>query len=268
MLKMSFFVDFSNLLGSLSKLNIKIDDYEKFFSFLAEQAYQSLKTCIIADCQAPQIMLNRVYWYAVGNSDYYNFEDEKTKRYFTEMFNENKEIKTAFISTLGKDNPGIPQPELAKQATDAFIADRKTWYEDRRGKVKGFCDFYDMIQRQCDYISISPCGYWKMDFISKDVDEKGVDTALAVDSVTMCDTFDIAIILSGDADMIPSVNYLKRRGKYVGVMSFIKGSPPEKKGRQQSRRLSRAADFDARVYETDLIRKDFLHALKLGEREY
>ena len=101
------------------------------------------------------------------------------------MFNANREIKTAFISNLGRENPGMIQAELARRATDAFVEDRKAWYEDRRGKIKGFCDFYDMIQRQCDYISISPCGYWKMDFISKDVDEKGVDTALSVDSVTM-----------------------------------------------------------------------------------
>lgn len=254
MLKISFFVDFSNLLGSLSKINVKVSDYETFFLYLAKRASTSLKVCALTDGYTSPIMLNRVYWYAVGAGDQYDFGDSKTKKFFSDLFNSNREIKSAFMASAGKENPTLSQDELAQKSLDAFIADRELWYNDRKKKISGFCDFYDIIQRQCDFISISPCGYWKMDFISKTVDEKGIDTALAVDSVTMSDTFDITIILSGDADMIPSVNYLKRQGKYVGVMSFIAGYPPEKKGRQQSRRLSRAADFDTQIYEMDLIR--------------
>lgn len=265
MLRISFFVDFSNLLGSLGKINLKVDDYEHFFAYLAEQVNISLKSCVISPSNKPDAILSRVYWYAVGKCDYYNFDDNQTIDYFKKIFNENREIKTSFVSTLGKANTGMPQAELAKKAENQFIADRKNWYIERCKKIKGFCDFYDMVRRQCDFIEIDESGYWRLDFISKDVDEKGIDTALAVDSVTISDTFDVAVIVSGDADMIPSAKYLKRQGKYVGTISFIKGYPPEKKGRQQSKRLSLVADFNTQIYEMDLNRMEFVHPLNSGE---
>jgi uncharacterized LabA/DUF88 family protein len=85
--------------------------------------------------------------------------------------------------------------------------------------------------------------------------EKGLDTRLAVDMVTQVNNYDVAILVSGDADAIPSLNHIKREGKQVCVIEFIKGYPPEAKGRQSSSRLKVAADFVTQIYEMDLVRQ-------------
>lgn len=267
MLRVACFVDFSNLLGSLGKMNLKVDDYEHFFSHIVKEACEPLMKNKIGASETPLVMLNRVYWYAVGSCDFYNFGDAKTKEFLEKLFNENKEIKGLFLGEASKNFPELDQTAAYRKAVESFFESRKTWYAERQRRIKGFTDFYDKVRRQCDFIDITECGHWRLDFISKDVDEKGIDTALAVDSVTISDTYDVALIVSGDADMIPSINFLKRQGKYVGVISFIKGSPPENKGRQQSKRLSRAADFDVQVYETDLVRHKIAHQLKADESE-
>lgn len=264
MVKFSCFVDFSNLLGSLKKLNLKVDDYQQFFMHVFKESYSSFQKSVIHGSQ-PDALINRVYWYVVGNTDDYNFDDLTTKDFLRNLFSHNTETRTAFQSKIGKENPGLPANVVYEKAFEEFYDDRRNWYIDRKTKIKGFCDFYDKIRKTCDFIDISECGFWKLDFISKDVDEKGLDTSLAVDSVTMLDTYDVALIVSGDADMIPSIQYLRKHGKHVGVVSFIKGYPPEKKGRQQSRRLSKAADFDTQIFETDLAKMEFVHHLRNDE---
>ena len=88
--------------------------------------------------------------------------------------------------------------------------------------------------------------------------EKGLDTRLAVDMVTQIQHYDVAVLVSGDADAIPSLNHIKREGKQVCVIEFIKGYPPEFRGRQSSSRLKVAADFVAQIYEMDLVRQNLV----------
>jgi uncharacterized LabA/DUF88 family protein len=46
------------------------------------------------------------------------------------------------------------------------------------------------------------------------------DVGLAVDVVRMIDMLDVIIILSGDGDFVPLVEYIQNRGRRVEVMSF------------------------------------------------
>ena len=78
--------------------------------------------------------------------------------------------------------------------------------------------------------------------------------------VALQENYDVAIVVSGDADSIPSIRHMKVRNKHVAVIEFIRGSPPEQKGRTFSSRLKEHADFVARLYETELVR------LKLARR--
>ncbi|MHA1771478.1 MAG: NYN domain-containing protein [Candidatus Thorarchaeota archaeon] len=52
--------------------------------------------------------------------------------------------------------------------------------------------------------------------------EKGVDVSIAIDMVTFGieNKFDSAILVSGDADFIPAVEYLKKLHKFVIVVQF------------------------------------------------
>lgn len=254
-MRFACFVDYSNLIGSLTKLNLRINDYQSFFYFIVEQSYQQVLNAYINSSPQPEAKISRVYWYAVGHLDQYEFSEPQTKAHFQKVFNDSGEVKRMFMSEIGKSTTGLSSTDQYNRAFEAFYENRRSWYNSRVKKVEGFCGFYDKVRRESDLIDINDSGHWKLNFVAKDVDEKGIDTALAVDSVTMIDTYDVALIVSGDADMIPSINYLKRQGKYVGDVCFIKGYPPEKKGRQQSTRLSKVADFDVPIFETDLMRQ-------------
>jgi uncharacterized LabA/DUF88 family protein len=111
------------------------------------------------------------------------------------------------------------------------------------------------VRSNTDFIDIIECGHWKVHFLSRYVEEKGLDTTLAVDMVTLSDHYDVALLLSGDADTIPSVNHLKRSGRHIGVIDLIKGYPPEKRGRQFSSKLQSAVDFVVPIYEMTLMQK-------------
>src|SRR5262249_34172492 len=47
------------------------------------------------------------------------------------------------------------------------------------------------------------------------VSEKGIDTSLTVHLFDTADSWDVAFLLSGDADFVPVVSSLRRRGKIV-----------------------------------------------------
>jgi hypothetical protein len=78
--------------------------------------------------------------------------------------------------------------------------------------------------------------------------------------VALQENYDVAVVVSGDADSIPSIRHLKSRNKHIAAVEFINGSPPETKGRTFSSRLKEHADFVIRIYETELVR------LKLARR--
>lgn len=48
------------------------------------------------------------------------------------------------------------------------------------------------------------------------------DVGLAIDVVQMLDTLDVVVIVSGDGDYQPLVNYVKSRGRIVELMAFGK----------------------------------------------
>ncbi len=59
------------------------------------------------------------------------------------------------------------------------------------------------------------------------------DVGLAIDALKIGENLDVVVLVSGDGDFIPLVEYLKAIGKYVEVMAF---------GRTASTRLKELAD--------------------------
>lgn len=57
------------------------------------------------------------------------------------------------------------------------------------------------------------------------VSEKGVDASLIVHMFDTLESWDIAYLLSGDADYVPAVSSLRRRGKIVIGVGFADASP-------------------------------------------
>jgi len=46
------------------------------------------------------------------------------------------------------------------------------------------------------------------------------DVGITVDAISMCDSLDVIVLISGDGDYVPLVEYLRSRGKIVEVASF------------------------------------------------
>lgn len=57
--------------------------------------------------------------------------------------------------------------------------------------------------------------------------EKGVDVGITVDMIAKMPNYDAAVLVSGDADFLPVVRYLKDNLKYVYQFSIAKSIPPE-----------------------------------------
>ena len=65
-----------------------------------------------------------------------------------------------------------------------------------------------------------------IDYRGRRIGEKGVDIGIAVDMIAKMPYYDVAILISGDADFLPVVSYLKDYLKHVYQFSVAKGVPP------------------------------------------
>jgi uncharacterized LabA/DUF88 family protein len=248
------FVDGSNVVGVLRKLNLRVDDYETFYRYVFEQALVASKLCFVGS--APTTILMRVMWYAVGSLDDWDLSDAKVQATLREAFDKDRELRRTYMALAGQKLAGAQQPEVAKEAWSICFNEAKDWYEKRSELVDGFRRFYHWVRSSTDFIDIIECGHWRIDLLAKTVEEKGLDTRLAVDMVTLETSYDLAVLVSGDADNIPSLDYAKRRGKHVAVVEFLGGYPPEKKSAHASSRLKVAADLVVQIYEMDLVQKN------------
>lgn len=57
--------------------------------------------------------------------------------------------------------------------------------------------------------------------------EKGVDMRIGVDMLAGAGLYDVAILVSGDGDLVEAVNAVKGLGKHVELATFLKGRSDE-----------------------------------------
>ncbi len=118
-----------------------------------------------------------------------------------------------------------------------------SWYTHERDYFERLReDIFENIQRQTDFLEFRYVGQYQVnpfrvhrieqnengEIIYKGVQigEKGVDTGIAVDMIAKMPHYDVAILVSGDADFLPVVGYLKDHLKYVYQFSVAQGVPP------------------------------------------
>lgn len=253
MVRFTIFVDGSNLNGSLKNLGLFVDDYDKFFKFILDQALSLWRASIISG--SVDVRLVRVLWYEVGSIDEWDLNNPKVKTQIRDWFNKNGDLKSVYLAKVGAGLKGKGFEVIADEAWELCFSEITTWYNQKKDYVNGLRDFHFGVRSHTDFIDIIECGHLKVDILDRRIDEKGLDTFLAVDMVALADTYDVALVVSGDADSIPSVQRIKQKGKHVGVIEFIRGYPPEKKGRESSSKLKAEADFVIPIYEVDLQQK-------------
>lgn len=251
MTKFAIFVDGSNLFGSLKTLNCSIAEYDKFFNFILKKAFEVWGSSVIKGSEDARLV--RTLWYVVGTIDGWDLSDERVKKQIFEWYKKDTDVYRSSMN-LQKVQGGIKDLEI--EAWNTFYLDIKNWYETKKENIDKQKEFYFGVSSGTDFIDIIQCGHLKVDILHKSLVEKGLDTFLAVDMVSLVETYDVALVVSGDADSIPSIQRIQQKGKHVGVIEFIKGHPPEKKGRESSSKLKALADFVVPIYETDLLREN------------
>jgi uncharacterized LabA/DUF88 family protein len=245
------FVDGSNLFGTLKALGLQVDDYEGFYGSVFSDVVENWSEGIRGD--VPAAHLRRVYWYVVGTMDEWDLADPKAQAHLRDRFDGDHEYKTSYLARAGQKLPGESQPKIETEAWAMCFAELQEWYERKLQTLEKMKRFYHGVRTSTDFIDIGECGHWKVDFFNRSMSEKGLDARLAVDMVALADSYDVAVVLSGDADSIPSINHVKRRDKQVATVEFVGGYPPKKRGRGFSSRLKLSADLVVRMYESDLV---------------
>ena len=148
-------------------------------------------------------------------------------------------VNDQMIEKALSDYQGI-FPDLTK---DTLITLAEEWHERERSNLVAARErVYEQIQRDVDFLEFRFVGQYKVNpckiyQLSKGKDgkffyqgtretEKGVDIGIAVEMISRMKGYDAAVLVSGDADFVPVVRYLKGEMKWVYQFSVAKGIPP------------------------------------------
>lgn len=256
--RFAIFVDGSNLVGSLKSMNLRVDEYQSLYKYIFNESVRTWNEVFHVN-GSPESQLRRVYWYVVGSMDDWDLNIKSAQDALRKSFDSDAECKSSWLAKTSSKNSALTGAALHDKAWAECFADFKPWYEKRKESLHGMKSFYQAVRASTDAIDIIEAGYWKVNFINKFVEEKGLDTALAVDMIALQQNYDVALVISGDADSIPSIEHMKKNNKTIAAIEFVNGSPPESKGRSFSSRLKEHADFVVRIYETELVRHKIAH---------
>jgi uncharacterized LabA/DUF88 family protein len=254
MIRFALFVDGSNLYGSLRSMNLEVSDYEKFFAHVHDEACNAwLKLTRTSGGPHATTHLRRVYWYTVGSIDDWDLSLPQSRAALRKSFQKDRDVHDSWMARVGA-NERMKGEALEERAWAACFADFTEWYERKCDVLDGMRRFQQSIRASTDIIDVIAAGHWKVNFLHKSVEEKGLDTSLAVDLLALEQNYDVAVVVSGDADGIPSIIRMKERGKQVASVEFVGGAPSDDKGRGFSSRLKLHSDYVIRLYETDLLK--------------
>jgi len=249
------FVHGSNLYAAFKHLDLYVDDYESMYQYLFEQVVTRWRT-MITSATPPPAQHVRVYWYVVDAMDEWDIQSPRTRQYLLERFLDDREVKARWFAEAHRQPMARTSDPAAmeQQAFALFSEDLKTWYERRQNILSGMDRFHHAVESSSDFIEVIRCGRWKIDLLRKTITEKGLDVYSAVDMIGMRENYDVAILVGGDSEGVPSLEYLKSWGKQVAVIELLRGFPPEARGKGYASPLKQIADFVVPIYESELVR--------------
>lgn len=259
MLRFVTFVDGSNLDGVLKHLNLRVDDYGSFYRHVFEQSVHYWGRTFAEGSPWPAAQHARIYWYVVGKMDEWDLNDPKAEGRLHSRFEMNLRLRDSYIEDVSRRMPELPEHRRADEAWNLCFSETRDWYEGKKRALERKKRFYHGVQSATDFVEIRQEGHWKVDLLHHTITEKGLDTSLAVDMIALMDSYDVALLISGDADGIPGINYVKGKSKHVGVIEFRRGSQADFAPKGASSRLKIAADFVVQVYEAELLRRDLAY---------
>ena len=136
---------------------------------------------------------------------------------------------------------GAQFPELSRELVQKLAQE---WYDQQRKDFeKAKDDVYEEIQRRTDFLEFKYVGQYvvhpftvyrverdeqgQIRYMGRRVGERGVDLGIAIDMIAKMPYYDAAVLVSGDADFLPAVRYLKDGLKQVYQFSVAQGIPPQ-----------------------------------------
>ena len=135
---------------------------------------------------------------------------------------------------------GTEIPELTPYMVEAKA---RSWWERERDYFSNTrSTIFEAIQRRTDFLEFKYVGQYvvrplevhrlhrgpngEVVYLGKRIGEKGVDVGIAVDMIAKVKDYDAGILISGDADYMPAIAYIKDQLKYFYQFSLAKGIPP------------------------------------------
>ena len=204
MLRFVTFVDGSNLDGVLKHLNLRVDDYGAFYRHVFEQSVHYWGRTFAEGSPLAHrpaladLLVRRRQDGRVGP------ERPQGRGPAAEPVRDEPAAPRQPTSrTSAGGMPDLPADRRIEEAWNLCFTETREWYESKRRALERKKRFYHGVQAATDFVEIRQEGHWKVDLLHHTVNEKGLDTSLAVDMVALQDTYDIALLISGDADGIP-----------------------------------------------------------------
>ena len=167
--------------------------------------------------------LIRVHWYSAASISPWPSSEQQRLDLAHRVVNRHSEIS------------GLT-PKIVIDLAYEWYRRERNYFERLREQV------FENIQRRTDFLEFRYVGQYQVHplrahrieqredgqitYLGVQVGEKGVDTGIAVDMIAKMSNYDVAILVSGDADFLPVVGYLKDNLKYVYQFSVAKGVPP------------------------------------------
>jgi len=165
--------------------------------------------------------LIRVYWYNAAN---------------IRPFETRPKLAEAIVEEYSEKFPDLTVPKVLDLA--------KKWYEKEHDHFQYAKDhIHEPIKRNTSFVEFKYVGDYvvhpytvkKLDkdeegnfiYAGERFGEKGVDVGIATDMIAKMPYYEVAVLVSGDADFIPAVCYLKEHLKQVYQFSLSQGVPPE-----------------------------------------
>lgn len=165
-------------------------------------------------CGRPGWDLSRVYWYVTREIDFWPYRiphDWQEKRNFLE--------RNRIIARLNEQGFDFSNGREGLRQAEGELRNRRQTIQRR---ADGWHKIQAAIERQYDQIQFQRVGSIRYDLVQRSFgNEKGVDTQLATDMIALSNNYDVALLVSGDADYIPPVSAVKNLGKLVYSVSFL-----------------------------------------------
>jgi len=191
-------------------------DWHHFFTAIANNF----------DCE-----LLRTYWYVVESVDCQPYA-------IPHQWEEKAKVLGRWFRNKIQACTTDPERRAVLRELEQDVEKKRKRMESR---AKGWYEVQAAIEHNNDQLEFRRCGSIRHDLVTGEFGtEKGVDTQMTTDLIELAGIYDAAIILTGDADYLPPVHAVKRKGKLVYSVSFL-----DHRGRQLpggARRLSNAVD--------------------------